>query len=60
MAHQHHTPRAELLEEALSVLFCLVDDTYRHLNPEGTATSLSRSFRTRRSSPSRSSSSFVA
>ena len=35
MAHQHHTPRAELLEEALSVLFCLVDDTYRHLNPRG-------------------------
>lgn len=33
MARSHHTPRFELLEEALSILFCRVDDTYASLNP---------------------------
>jgi hypothetical protein len=35
MAHPEHTPEFVLLEEALIVLFCEVDDTYRHLNPRG-------------------------
>jgi DDE family transposase len=33
MAHVHHTPRLAETEEALTVLFCLVDDAYVHLNP---------------------------
>jgi hypothetical protein len=33
MAHTNHTPRLALTEEALTVLFCLVDDAYAHLNP---------------------------
>jgi hypothetical protein len=35
MAQPHHTPRLALTEEALTVLFCLVDDAYRLLNPRG-------------------------
>ena len=30
---QPHTPRLAYTEEALTVLFCLVDDAYVHLNP---------------------------
>jgi DDE family transposase len=33
MAHAHHTPRPA--EEALTVLFCLIDDAYYRLNPKG-------------------------
>jgi hypothetical protein len=35
MAYQNTTPPAASLEEAVSVLFCLVDDAYRNLNPRG-------------------------
>lgn len=49
MTRTHHTPRLAQAEEALSVLFCLVDDAYALLNPSGTATSHSRSSRTRSS-----------
>ncbi len=35
MTHPEHTPEFALLEEALIVLFCEVDDAYRHLNPRG-------------------------
>jgi hypothetical protein len=33
MAQLNHTPRLAHTEEALTVLFCLVDDAYAHLNP---------------------------
>lgn len=33
MAHHNTTPRTARLEEAVTVLFCLVDDTYNLLNP---------------------------
>ena len=33
MAHPNHTPRLLQTEEALTVLFCLIDDAYAHLNP---------------------------
>jgi hypothetical protein len=33
MARANHTPRLALTEEALSVLFCLIDDAYALLNP---------------------------
>src|SRR5215210_4391749 len=33
MAQLHHTSRLHRTEEALTVLFCLVDDAYRILNP---------------------------
>jgi hypothetical protein len=33
MAHPQHTPTLASLEEAITVLFCLVDDTYAMLNP---------------------------
>jgi hypothetical protein len=33
MARSNHTPRLANTEEALTVLFCLVDDAYRLLNP---------------------------
>jgi hypothetical protein len=36
MAHTNHTPRLAYTEEALIVLFCLIDDAYAHLNPHGT------------------------
>jgi hypothetical protein len=35
MAQPELTPRLSLLEEALTVLFCRVDDTYYQLNPKG-------------------------
>jgi hypothetical protein len=35
MAHPHHTPSLALLEEALTVLFCRIDDAYYQLNPRG-------------------------
>lgn len=36
MAHnEEHTPEFVLLEEAIIVLFCEIDDAYRHLNPNG-------------------------
>ena len=35
MAQPHHTPRLDRTEEAITVLFCLVDDAYRILNPRG-------------------------
>ena len=33
MAQSNHTPRLANTEEALTVLFCLIDDAYRLLNP---------------------------
>lgn len=33
MAQQHLTPEPASLEDALTALFCVVDDAYRHLNP---------------------------
>ena len=33
MAQPNHTPRLLHTEEALTVLFCLIDDAYAHLNP---------------------------
>jgi Transposase DDE domain len=35
MARSQHTHSFPHLEEALTVLFCLIDDAYRHLNPRG-------------------------
>ncbi len=35
MAHLQHTPTLASLEEAITVLFCLIDDTYVLLNPSG-------------------------
>ena len=35
MAHPQHTPTLASLEEALTVLFCLIDDAYTLLNPNG-------------------------
>ncbi len=35
MARHHHTPRLAATEEAVIVLFCLVDDAYALLNPPG-------------------------
>ncbi len=35
MAQSQHTPYLAPLEEALTVLFCLVDDAYYLLNPNG-------------------------
>src|ERR687883_277959 len=35
MAHKEHTPESALLEEAITVLFCQIDDAYRTLNPNG-------------------------
>jgi hypothetical protein len=32
MAHTQHTPPLERLEEAVTVLFCLIDDAYATLN----------------------------
>jgi hypothetical protein len=33
MACHHHTPRLATTEEAVIVLFCLIDDAYARLNP---------------------------
>jgi len=35
MAQPELAPRLALLEEALTILFCPVDDTYYQLNPKG-------------------------
>lgn len=35
MARPKHTPPPASLEEAITALFCLVDDAYRALNPKG-------------------------
>ena len=35
MAQPEHTPQFVLLEEAITVLFCLIDDAYVTLNPKG-------------------------
>src|SRR5687767_13243360 len=35
MAHEEHTPEFVLLEEAITILFCELDDAYRRLNPNG-------------------------
>lgn len=35
MAQVQHTPTLPPLEEAITVLFCLIDDAYTHLNPRG-------------------------
>ena len=33
MTRLNHTRRLALMEEAVTVLFCLIDDAYAHLNP---------------------------
>lgn len=33
MAHKHLTPEPVSLEDALTTLFCIVDDAYPHINP---------------------------
>jgi Transposase DDE domain len=33
MAQPNHTPRLAHTEEALTILFCLIDDAYAHINP---------------------------
>jgi len=35
MAQREHTAELTVLEEAIAVLFCEVDDLYAHLNPRG-------------------------
>src|SRR5918993_1067788 len=35
MARTNHTQRLARTEEALTVLYCLIDDAYAHLNPSG-------------------------
>jgi hypothetical protein len=35
MALPELTPQLSLLEEAMTILFCRIDDAYYHLNPEG-------------------------
>jgi hypothetical protein len=35
MAHPEHTAGLTLLEEAVTILFCQIDDAYAHLNPRG-------------------------
>jgi hypothetical protein len=36
MTPKHHTPRLTRTEEAITVLFCLIDDaSYANLNPRG-------------------------
>jgi hypothetical protein len=35
MTHPGHTRQSALLEEAITVLFCWVDDVYCRLNPGG-------------------------
>jgi hypothetical protein len=35
MAQPNHTQRLAQTEEALSVLFCLIDEAYALLNPRG-------------------------
>ena len=35
MAQPELTPQLALLEEALTILFCQIDDAYYHLNPKG-------------------------
>ena len=34
MAHPQHTPTLASLEEAITILFCLIDDAYALLNPQ--------------------------
>ena len=34
MAHPQHTPTLASLEEAITILFCLIDDAYTLLNPQ--------------------------
>ena len=34
MTHPEHTPQLALLEEAITILFCQVDDVYYRLNPK--------------------------
>lgn len=33
MAQRHHTPEPPSLEDAVTTLFCVVDDAYPHINP---------------------------
>jgi hypothetical protein len=35
MAQAQHTPTLASLEEAITILFCIVDDAYTLLNPRG-------------------------
>ena len=35
MTQKHHTHRFARTEEAITVLFCLIDDAYANLNPRG-------------------------
>jgi hypothetical protein len=42
MTQKHHTHRFTRTEEAMTVLFCLIDDAYANLNPRGRYESLKR------------------
>ena len=35
MTQKHHTHRSTRTKEAITVLFCLIDDAYANLNPRG-------------------------
>jgi hypothetical protein len=35
MTQKHHTHQFTRTEEAITVLFCLIDDAYANLNPRG-------------------------
>ena len=35
MAQSEHAQESAILEEAVTVLFCLVDDVYHNINPNG-------------------------
>ncbi|HWS79685.1 MAG TPA: hypothetical protein VN178_01585 [Rubrobacter sp.] len=37
MAHPQHTPPLVPLEEAITALFCLIEDAYASLNPNATS-----------------------
>jgi hypothetical protein len=58
MAQPELTPQLALLEEAMTVLFCQIDDAYYRLNPKGRHyETLNESSRIQRSLHLRSSSS---
>ena len=60
MAHGQHTPTLASLEEAITILFCLVDDTYTLLNPDGRSHESLKRLSDSESLPLRSSSSLGA
>ncbi len=45
MTQKHHTHRFTRTEEAITVLFCLIDDAYTNLNPRGRGTDVIFTYR---------------